>query len=313
MPTYVVAGIAIEADLALPELRDAEGAEPTRTWRVQRGTAPTRPDLSTVHEVHRANGALWSELAAADGAYRLSFPAHVEFDIDVTDGSVTYSPVGEVAENTLRHLIVDQVVPHLLAIGGALVLHASCVGLDGAALALVGPTGIGKSSLAAAFVQRGATLLADDYVLVSRTGDEYLAAPAYPGLRLWEDSAEHFAGSAQQLTQVAEYTSKRRWTAPIGADPDDRFPLRALVALGGQPEPGQPPVRVGRLRGTDAFMVLYQQAFRLERSGRDRQTADLDRFIELASHVPVLLAEHRRDYALLPQVTDAILGAVDGG
>jgi hypothetical protein len=58
-------------------------------------------------------------------------------------------------------------------------------------------------------------------------------------------------------------------------------------------------------------MVLYQQAFRWERSGRGRQEAELDAFITLASRVPVLMIEHRRDFARLPEVLDAIVGALD--
>jgi hypothetical protein len=311
VPTYTVAGIALDADLPLPELAAGTGTERTRDWRVRGGALPSRPDLTAVHEVRYDSGEVWCELAAGDRAYRLAFPAHVVFDIDVAAGAVTYATVGDVADTTLRHLIVDQLVPHLVAIGGALVLHASCVALEGGALAVVGGTGRGKSSLAAAFVQRGAALVADDYVLLSEAGDGYLAAPAYPGLRLWEDSAAHFAGSTGGLTQVAEYTSKRRWEPPLGAAPEERFPLRALVVLGEEPEPGDGPVRIGPLRGSEAFVALYQQAFRLERAGREAHTAELDRFVALASRVPVLLLEHRRDYALLPEVTSAVLDAVD--
>jgi hypothetical protein len=311
VPTYAVAGIALEADLPLPELSDAAGAPPSRTWTVRRGAPPSRPELTAVHQVRYDSGEVWCEVAAGDDAFRLAFPSHVVFDIDLVDSAVRYAPVGEVAETTLRHLIVDQLVPHLLATGGALVLHASCVALDGGALALVGATGRGKSSLAAAFVQGGAALVADDYVLLSDAGDGYLVAPAYPGLRLWEDSAEHFAGSALDLVQVAEYTAKRRWEAPVGAGPDDRFPLRAIAVLGQPPGPDQPSVRVGPLRGTDAFVALHEQAFRLERATRATRAAELDRFVALATRVPVLLVEHRRDYQLLPEVTDAILQAVE--
>jgi hypothetical protein len=79
--------------------------------------------------------------------------------------------------------------------------------------------------------------------------------------------------------------------------------------MGGQPEPPDD-VLVGRLRGPDAFIAVYHQAFRLERAGRDRQQADLDRFIALTSAVPVLMLEHRRRWELLPQVVDAVTEAV---
>ena len=308
MPTYAVPGGALQCDVALPELPSAEGATPS--WRVVRGENPGH-DLETVHEFSGAEGLVWAALHAGEGAYRVSFPELIEFHVDAVGRTVSYEPATQLAPHTLRHLIIDQLLPHLLVIGGALVLHASGVGRERGALAFLGPSGVGKSSLAAAFVGQGAALLADDYVLLDQEGARYLAVPAYPGLRLWEDSAAHLVGDLGELPTVAEYTPKRRWTAPDGARATDRLPLHALVAVGSPPEPGEPDVRVGRLRGADAFMVVYQQAFRMERAGRDRQAADLDAFSMLTSSVPVYMVEYRRDYALLPQVVEAISEAVD--
>jgi hypothetical protein len=166
---------------------------------------------------------------------------------------------------------------------------------------------MGKSSLAAGWVQAGAALLADDFLLVERGDDDgYLATAAYPGLRLWADSAEHFAGGADALPAVADYTEKRRWATPLGAEAGGRLPLRAIVMLGNRPGPDAPVCRVGHLKGADAFMVLFQQAFRVDRSDRADQQAELERITRLAETVPVLVVEHRRDYAVLGEVVAAL-------
>jgi hypothetical protein len=221
------------------------------------------------------------------------------------------------ADNTLRHLLIDQVIPRLLAVGGRLVLHASAVAVDGEAIAFIGPSGAGKSSMAAGWVQAGATLLADDFLLLEREPDagvatgsaRYLATAAYPGLRLWADSAEHFAGSAAALPPVADYTEKRRWATPLAAGAGEagaRLPLRAIVLLGNRPGPDAPVCKVGRLQGADAFMVLFQQAFRVDRSDRADQQAELERVTRLAEAVPVLVVEHRREYGVLSEVVETL-------
>ncbi len=309
MPPYEVAGIVLDADLSLPELPEATEDAPV-TWTVRRGAALPDVPLTTIHEFHTQAGAYWASLAAGDDAVRLSFHDRVDFHVDTAARAVTYAPADGLPEITLRHLLVDQLIPHLLAVDGALVLHASCVGVGGRAMAFVGPTGAGKSSLAAAFVQEGATLLADDFVLLADDGrGGYLATPAYPSLRLWTDAADHFAGPGARLHQVADYTAKRRWEAPPDATSRDPLPLHAVVAPGSEPAAGQPDLRIGRLRGADAFAVLYPQAFRVERTGRSNHEADLDRFVQLAARVPVFMVEHRRDYALLPQLVEAIVDA----
>ncbi|EQB10921.1 HPr kinase/phosphorylase [Sphingobium lactosutens] len=47
-------------------------------------------------------------------------------------------------------------------------LHATSVAIDGRAVLLCGPSGVGKSDLALRLIDRGATLVSDDYTLVQR-------------------------------------------------------------------------------------------------------------------------------------------------
>ncbi len=57
-------------------------------------------------------------------------------------------------------------------------IHATAVDIRGAGVLLVGPSGSGKSDLAMRLIDRGATLVADDRVLVRRAGAElHLSAP----------------------------------------------------------------------------------------------------------------------------------------
>jgi len=50
------------------------------------------------------------------------------------------------------------------------VLHASAVQLDGHAVAIVGASGMGKSTLAAALCRNGCGLVADDVLRIDRNG-----------------------------------------------------------------------------------------------------------------------------------------------
>lgn len=57
-------------------------------------------------------------------------------------------------------------------------VHASCVAIAGRGVLLGGPSGAGKSDLALRLVDRGATLVADDYSLCSaRDGMLWATAP----------------------------------------------------------------------------------------------------------------------------------------
>ena len=57
-----------------------------------------------------------------------------------------------------------------------LVFQASAVVIDGKALAITGPPGSGKSSLALALIDRGAGLIGDDAVTLTRSGSAIIAS-----------------------------------------------------------------------------------------------------------------------------------------
>ncbi|WP_119837818.1 HPr kinase/phosphorylase [Pseudooceanicola algae] len=54
-------------------------------------------------------------------------------------------------------------------------MHASCVALEGRAVLILGPSGSGKSSLALELLARGAGLVADDRVCLTRVGEQVIA------------------------------------------------------------------------------------------------------------------------------------------
>lgn len=58
-----------------------------------------------------------------------------------------------------------------------LVLQASAVAIEGCALLILGPPGVGKSSLALALIECGAELIGDDAVTLTPEGVQLIASP----------------------------------------------------------------------------------------------------------------------------------------
>lgn len=55
-------------------------------------------------------------------------------------------------------------------------VHATCIAIDGHGILLRGPSGSGKSDLALRAIDRGARLVADDRVVLTRHGDSVIAS-----------------------------------------------------------------------------------------------------------------------------------------
>ena len=56
-------------------------------------------------------------------------------------------------------------------------IHASCVAIGGVGVLIAGPSGSGKSDLALRLIDRGATLISDDYSAVSARDGALVARP----------------------------------------------------------------------------------------------------------------------------------------
>jgi serine kinase of HPr protein (carbohydrate metabolism regulator) len=56
-------------------------------------------------------------------------------------------------------------------------VHASCVAIGGRAVLIAGPSGSGKSDLALRLIERGASLVSDDYTILEGDFGRLLASP----------------------------------------------------------------------------------------------------------------------------------------
>jgi hypothetical protein len=93
---------------------------------------------------------------------------------------------------------------------GELPLHAATLvpPRGGGAVAICGPSGIGKSSLAAELSRRGWLLLADDTTRLTFDGTNAIAWHGRGTIKLWRDACETLGRSTEGLERVREGMEK---------------------------------------------------------------------------------------------------------
>jgi hypothetical protein len=173
-------------------------------------------------------------------------------------------------------LIPAQALPLAATLRGFEVLHASGVVLGGRAALFTGPPGAGKSSLAAALLRLGATLLSDDTVaLETRDG----ALVAHPGAALLHlRAAEHDRLSTRErsvLGPPVAFPGKQRYVPSVIAS---EAPFGKLFLLDRSTH-GNP---VERVEAVDP-LVLLASTFNLSVRTPERLTRHLDLAADLAA------------------------------
>ncbi|HMB92689.1 MAG TPA: hypothetical protein VKP65_17695, partial [Rhodothermales bacterium] len=124
--------------------------------------------------------------------------------------SITLDIQDGVEENVVRSYLKGVLMAILLRQRGFLVLHACCIAQEGQAIAFVGESGWGKSTIAEYFCQKGYDLINDDILALRIVeGEPVLATPGYPEIRLRADSGGRLREDFEMLPRINTRVNKR--------------------------------------------------------------------------------------------------------
>ncbi|MDX2437130.1 MAG: hypothetical protein QNL88_08795 [Acidobacteriota bacterium] len=313
MKEYLYADLIVSSTESLPELCEPDGpveTTPQILFKVEDVPRAERAPQSWDHLRHPTTGDILLSVARTDAGFVLSFPSLADFDVSAAGDRVTARPGPNCSPVTLRHLLLDQVLPRIIAHGGRLVLHASAVEIDGSAVAFAGPSGIGKSTLAASFHVAGFPAFTDDGLVVTGGGGKFTAGILYPGLRLWPSSLFSFADGERDAPPVAQNSAKRRVQLPELKMSSGRT-LTAIFFLTEAPAGGGT-ITASNLTPRDACMEVIRSSFHLDVSDTRRAANLLEVAGEVVKTLPTIALAYPRDHARLPEVRETILRQVKG-
>lgn len=249
------------------------------------------------------DGSLWAEFHRQGADYLVRFPGLADFTV-TGDGRDVYSrPAAGTDRHTVEHLFLNQVEPLALGRQGHWVLHASAVSLGDHAVAFLGVSGRGKSTLAASFAQQGAPFLTDDGLRLQVRGPDLLVLPSHASIRLWQDSQQALAAQAAAAPALA-HTPKARLMA--GAELphcDAPLPLRAFYFLG---EGETAAVRIEPLRPAETTAQLVRNSFVLDTEDRRALAQHFDAVAAIAARPMHFQLDYPRRYDALAGVRDAV-------
>jgi hypothetical protein len=310
VPSYRFAGLTLSADFPMPELpRVTGGPEVCATpWmRVQWGPpARSADEGGWTHEWRLPDGTSWMRVARRGRGWLVRFPALADFDVGAR--AIVCHALRGVPRRTVRHLLLDQLLPARLASARRLVVHASAVSWQGRTIGFMGPAGSGKSTLAAALVARGATLVTDDALVMALRGGRVVAVPTYPGLRLWPGSLDVLpAAGRMRRTTVAHYTRKERWTGHAVPFAHEASPLTAVYVVAGGRR-----ASMRRLDPRQTVMALVRHTMMLDVSDRRTLSSGMSLAAAVAAAVPIVRLAAPRGRRGLEAVCDLVTSATAG-
>ncbi len=250
---------------------------------------------------HLPDGSLWSELFKRGSRFIVRFPTFADFSLDPVLSVVECTPVPGVAREVLDHFFNNAVVPLMWSARGGLALHASGISFEGRAIAFAGPSGRGKSTLAAFLTARGFPLICDDSLLLNMNSD---TPEVYPGpdlLRLWEDSARHVFRSS--TTSELPFTTKGRYQSSHRVT-ETSVSLHSVYFLTDQ---SCDAVDIQPLKGTAGLLASLASSFVLDHTDRNVLQAQFGMIHSLHKRIRLFSLSYPREYNRLPEVLGCLV------
>ncbi len=257
------------------------------------------------HEWRCADESVWCSFHRIDNSYLLRFPDNADFRINPKSIEIQCFPVPGTTNATINQLYLNQVLPLVQSLTGESVFHAGAIVVNDLAIAFVGVSGRGKSTLTASFSSNFHEFLTDDGLQIMPTENGYRAFPSHPSIRLWEDSQAAILGPTVEAEEPLEYTDKLRF--PAGSQMPHRAvpcPLHRMYFLG---DASVLQIKFSKLSPQEAMVELIKHSFILDVENREIMAKHFDAISKLCTQGIFYRLDYPRSYDQLANLRQSIL------
>lgn len=179
---YSIANTTLKTNIEFPELIKEKSLKESiklLPGRVEINNEPFHQILNI------SNGKAWINFYK-EPDFVIDFISLVRFQI--SNKTIIYDNYAHVNNETLRHLILDQVIPYFLSIND-IVLHGSGIKEKNNGFVFIAESGTGKSTIASV-LSKVTELISDDFILLDNQNNKINATPSYPSVRLWKEDVD---------------------------------------------------------------------------------------------------------------------------
>ncbi len=190
MHYYHAFGLNIKSELELPELLSLQAAAQPIDVSMKLGEVSP----SGLSEVV-ASGAFYQ---ANHNAFWLHVP-NIAYYLVENGQTITISPCHGSDADSIRVFLLGSTIGALLMQRNMLLLHGNAIKVGEHCVSFLGQSGVGKSTLSGAFMQRGYRVLADDVCVVNDASE---VIPGFPHIKLWADARQKLGFQAKACRRI---------------------------------------------------------------------------------------------------------------
>jgi len=237
------------------------------------------------------------------------------FLIDRSGKHVTASWSDMLTFEDMATYLIGPILGFILRLHGVVCLHASAIVINSLAVAILLPSGYGKSTTAAAFAKRGYPVLSDDIVAITDQGKSFQVEPAFPRLQLWPSSVKALFGQGDALPRITPenpYWDKRYLDLCRDNYRFQSSPLRLAAVYTGKHADAKDIPRIDTFSAHEGFIALIANTYSSGLLDKKMRALEFDVLSRLAASVPVKCLKSQKNLIDLNQTCDLVLDDVLG-
>jgi hypothetical protein len=173
---------------------------------------------------------------------------------------IVIAPEPGAEEERILIFLMGSAMGALLHQRGILILHAGAIEANGRSILFCGPSGIGKSTLAAGFHKRGYSFLADDVCAVAMIDGKPSVVPGFPRLKLWADVLRKLDKDKDQLKSVRWVQGLEKYFLPVESLHKTPVAVQSVFVLG---TTNADKIEITALKGGEKLNPIINNTYRL--------------------------------------------------
>lgn len=299
---YTAFGIDIQSTIPLSGFLSHVPNSPDRSetdLTVKLGFLPQRSeDLGFGANKVYSDNAEGVQIYRLQGGFFLSYQGVGSLVVETNEITVSPNPAAD--QDSVKWLVTNLGLRLALVARGAVVFHASAVVIDDTLVSFTGPSGRGKSTVAAACYASGHVHHSDDLVPVfpQSSGEASCAPPGPPRLRVNADVVPSLELSPPQSKQT-----DRKVRIDTSARHSTRYQAIDVLYLIEDAES----IAINEVPAHDAVLEILRQSYALYRdSDTDSARAHFERCSQLARSMSVRTLSRPRSLQRLQEVVSSI-------
>jgi hypothetical protein len=315
---YELYGLTIASDVELPmDPLNGTAASPVDivVRRVPSEVWPPSSFDNIIGALRCSHGTITVARYDDDRGTWLHFPSVGAFNISSDGSRVDVHALPHVDEDLLPLMLLGPVLTFALHRRGIPCLHASAVATEHGAAVFFGPKGRGKTTMAASFLSRGASLVTDDALPLRVDAGAVYGVPSLPLMKVWRETADQGLGIVEALPSVSAHIEKMLLRTR-GRYPSATQPVRigAMYILDRAEGSGESPseMELTSLRGAEGVAALFAQTSIVGLLAPSETPMLLRMYSRLVAQAPVKLLRYPNGFEHQDAVHASILSDMAG-